>query len=441
MKQSLRAWGASALMLCSAQAFGEDLLDIYNAAVENDPVFQSQAMTLQAEQQGPDSARAGLMPNAQLFAARVRNRDKRESNVEFDTEGSASFDSNEYGVSLTQTIYDRTKLLNLEQSKLRVEAAKTEFRDAQQQLILRVVNRYLDVLSAQDNLDLAVAERRAIKRQLDLAQSRLDVGLGTSTDLHDAKARFELAQARVIRAQQALEDAHQGLEELIGRRVETLTELREDSPLTPPTPDDPQTWVQRSMDGNLDLIGASLDAEVSRREVSRQKARRMPNLELVVNHNVADAQGSISGGERKQYSTEARLQLELPIYQGGGISADSRAASYRFQAAERRTEAARRTARRSAKSAFLEVTTSIREAKALDQAVVANEQALESRKEGFEAGLNTNLDVLDAQSDLFQARRDYLSARYQYIRSRLQLYQIAGELDVDDLRTVNSWLE
>jgi len=436
-----RAWFTVALMLCGTPAFGEDLVDIYNAAVENDPLFQSQALTLKAEQQGPKSARASLMPNVRVFATRVRNRDKREANVDFVTEGSATFDSNEYGVSLSQTLFDKNKLLTLEQSKLRGEAAATEFRDAQQQLILRVVNRYLGVLSARDNLELAVAERRAIKRQLDLAQSRLDVGLGTSTDLHDAKARFELAQARVIRAQQALEDGHQALEELLDRRVAELTALREDSPLTPPAPEDPGIWVQRSMANNLDLVAASLEQEVSRRELSRQKARRMPSLELVISHNVVDDNGSVSGGALKQYSTDARLQLELPIYQGGGITADSRAAGYRFQAAEQQTEAARRAARRNASSAFLEVSTSIREAKALDQAVVANERALESRQEGFEAGLNTNLDVLDAQSDLFQARRDYLSARYQYIRSKLELYQVAGELDIEDLETVNTWLE
>ena len=274
-----------------------------------------------------------------------------------------------------------------------------------------------------------------------MARRRLEVGLGTSTDLHDARARFELAQAREIRAQQALEDANQALQELIGRRVEKLDPLKEDSPLTPPSPEDPGVWVERSKAGNLELMVANLNEEISRREVSRQKARRMPNLDFVVSHNVADDDGSIVGGDVKQTGTAARLELEIPLYQGGGISADSRAASYRFQAAEQQTESALRSAVRQASSAYLDVTTSAREAVALDQAVVASEKALESRKEGFEAGLNTNLDVLDAQRDLFQARRDYLSARYQFITNKLELYSVARELGVEDLETVNDWLE
>lgn len=440
-KLILRTLLAAPLTLFGAQAAGEDLIDIYNAAVENDPVFQSEALTLKAEQQGPAEARADLLPNVQLFAARVRHDDEVTGSGAITREGSASFDSNEYGVSLTQPVYNRDRFLAYQQSKLRAQVAQTEFETAQQNLILRVVDRYFGVLSARDNLELAIAERRAINRQLELARSRLDVGLGTSTDLYDARARFELAQAQEIRTQQTLEDAHQALWELVGRRAEQLDVLKEDSPLTPPTPNEQAVWVERAESNNLALISAGLSEEITRRALSRQQSRRLPTLDLVLSHNVVDDDGSIGGGDVNQESTEARLQLEIPIFQGGGISAGKRAARYRYEAAQQQTDSARRNATRSTRSAFLNVATSAQEAVALDQAVVASEKALEARQEGFEAGLNTNLDVLDAQRDLFQAKRDYLRARYQYITNKLTLYSVAGELEVEDLETVNTWLE
>ena len=431
----------ASLFLSPMQTLAEDLIDIYNAAVQNDPVFQSQALTFKAEQEGPTSARADLLPDIRLFAAPALNDDEVRGSGALRGEGSADYSSFEYGVSLTQPVYDKGRFVAYEQAKLRVQIAETDFRRAQQDLILRVVDRYLGVLAAQDNLELSIAERRAIFRQLELARSRLEVGLGTTTDLYDAQARFELAQAQEIRAQQILEDANQALQELIGRRVELLDALRLDSPLVPPTPDDPDQWVERSRQHNLALISAGLNEEVSNREVDRQKAERLPTLDLVFSHNYTDDAGSIGGGGIEQEFNAARLELEIPIFQGGGVSADSRAALYRSQAAEQQTEAALRSAIRSARSAYLDVTTSIREAGALDQAVIANEKALESREEGYEAGLNTNLDVLDAQRDLFQARRDYLRSRYQYITNQLELYSVAGELGVEDLETVNSWLE
>lgn len=309
----------AALMLYGAQAAAEDLIDVYEAAVQNDPVFRSQALTLKAEQQGPASARAALLPDVLLFGAGARNDEEVTGAGAFRGEGSADFNSKEYGVSVNQPVYNKQRFVAYDQAKLRAQAAQIDFRQAQQDLILRVVNRYLGVLAAQDNLELAIAERRAIFRQLELARSRLEVGLGTTTDLYDARARFELAQAQEIRAQQTLEDANQALQELIGRRVEKLDALRAGSPLTPPTPEDADIWAQRSQRGNLDLILAALDEEVSKREVTRQKARRMPTLDLVLSHNVVDDDGSIGGGDVEQEASAARLQLEIPIFQGGEI--------------------------------------------------------------------------------------------------------------------------
>lgn len=428
-------------MLWGAQACAEDLIDIYNLAVENDPQFQAQALTLKAEQQGPASARAQLLPDVRLFAARARVNEDFDGTGSFGVAGSSSHNNNEYGASVTQTLYNREQFLNYEQAKLREDVARIAFHQAQQDLVLRVVDRYLGVLAAQDDLELAIAERRAVREQLDLARSRLEVGLGTATDLNDARARFELTEAQEIRARQALEDAHQLLRELVGQRIEQLAPLREDSPLEPPTPAQSDIWVQRAQANNLALLTTTLNEVISKREVSRQKARRMPNLDLVVRHNVVDADGSVTGGSTEQTSTTARLELEIPIFQGGGISADSRAAAFRYQAAEQNTEAALRAATRGANSAYRDVTTSMREAEALDQAVSASEDALESRKESFEAGLITNLDVLDAQRDLFQARRDYLDSRYQYITDMLELHSVTGELDVTELESMNNWLE
>lgn len=437
----LRAALPAALMLSTTQAFAEDLIDIYHAAAQNDAQYQSQESTLKAEREGPAAARGALLPQVSLFAAGARNHDSVTTGSEFRPSGSATYNSGQYGISVTQPVFDRTKMLSYEQSKLSEQVAEVNFKDAQQQLILRVVNRYFGVLSAQDNLELAVAERRAIHRQLELAKSRLDVGLGTTTDLYNAKARYEQAQAQEIQAQQALEDAHQALQELIGRSVRHLAVLRDKTPLTPPDPANPQVWVQRSQKSNLGLITAGLNEEISRREVARQRAQRLPTLNLTLSHNVQNDSGSVGDGSIDQSSTDAMLQLQIPIYQGGTVSANSRAAAYRYEAAKDQTESARRAAVRSARSDYLNVTTSVREVGALKEAVVAGEKSLESTQQGYEAGLNTSLDVLNAQRDLYQAKRNYSNARYQYITNRLQLYSVVGSLGIGNLETVNKWLK
>ena len=48
--------------------------------------------------------------------------------------------------------------------------------------------------------------------------------------------------------------------------------------------------------------------------------------------------------------------------------------------------------------------------------------------------------MLDAQRDLFRAERDYLKARYDYIRQMLELEDLAGSLDEEDIQRVNALL-
>ena len=82
----------------------------------------------------------------------------------------------------------------------------------------------------------------------------------------------------------------------------------------------------------------------------------------------------------------------------------------------------------------------MRRIEALAKAVEAGEGALRAKEAGFAAGLNTNIEVLDAQHDLFRAERDYLKERYDYVLEMLQLEALIGDLDSDDLRRVNTWL-
>ncbi len=418
------------------------LWEVYLLALDNDPTFQSDALTYEAELEKVKQARAPLLPSLNADVARVRNRDEiKAPDQPFIIQGDAYYNSDRYGLSLRQPVYDHAKHIGYRQAKSQSKIAELEFEIARQALIVRVVTRYLVVLAAQDNLDLAVAERTALARQLELADERLQVGLGTTTDLYDAEARFRLAEAQEITARSALADARQALVELIDREPERLKVLKADAPLTNPVPNEVQAWVAQALEGNLELAVGRQTADVADKEIQRQRAGHYPFLDFLVSHDFEDADGSISGAGSERTITDALLQLSIPLFEGGAVRSRTREARLRFDAANQQVETARRAADRGARAAFLDVTGSVRQVRALDKAVTASESALEAKQEGFAAGLNTNLDVLDAQRDLFEAKRDYLKARYDYILNRLRLKQVIGTLSEEDLQRAGSWLQ
>ncbi len=436
------------ILLTVPSAAAIDIVTIYDLALANDARFAADTALYRAEQQAPTTARSLLLPELSAGATGGRVREERSGGGDFNTggdvvtDGSATFGSIDYNIRFRQSIYDRRKILTYRLAKTRAGEAGVEFAIARQDLIIRTVERYFAVLAARDNIDLTTANRNALQRQLELADERLRVGLGTTTDLFDAQARFSQADAEDIEAQNLLENAQQELAELIGNvPPEPLDRLKPDAPLIYPQPDDIDAWVRRAVENNLELAARRKAEEFALQEIARERAGHLPTLDFVVNHTVIDDDGSISGPGLRREGTDALVQLSLPILAGGAVVSRTREAGFRYQAAQQRTESARRSAVQVARSAFLNTVTRIRQVEAFNKAVLASESAVEAKQDGFEVGLNTNIDVLDAQRDLFRAQRDHLRSRYDYILNRLSLEAVVGDLDRDDLIQVNIWLQ
>jgi len=96
---------------------------------------------------------------------------------------------------------------------------------------------------------------------------------------------------------------------------------------------------------------------------------------------------------------------------------------------------------RSVRDAYRGVMSSISRVEALKASTISAESALEATTAGFEVGTRTMVDVLNAQRDLFSARSNYAQVRYDFILNGLLLKQATGNLSIEDLKQVNSWLQ
>lgn len=432
---------AATALTVPATAVAADLWSIYTLARDNDTDFQAQKFTYQAEQQVLPQARAAFRPSVTASAGGARGSEELKTDIQFANEGRASFYSENASIGVRQSLYDRQNRVGVDQATQQVEAASLALLGAEQELLLRVARRYFAVLAARDNVGLALSNKTAIARQLELAQERLEVGLGTRTDLFDAQARFQIAEAEEIVAQNLLDDTRRALVEITAEIPSELAVLRDDAPLLAPDPDDVQHWVDRAMRANVPLSLQRLNVQIAQMEISRQRSARGPVVALNLEYRYNNTDGSIGGPGAQRDATDLGVQVTVPLYRGGFISASAQQALHRYDAALQVLEGRERAALRGTRTAFGDVISTIRLVRALQQAVAAGESALQAKQEGFAAGLNTNLDVLDAQRDLFQDERDYLVARYTYILNLLNLEQVAGSLTESNLRQINTWLE
>ncbi|MDH3695520.1 MAG: TolC family outer membrane protein [Gammaproteobacteria bacterium] len=419
----------------------DDLWQVYQLALDNDPEYRAARLNYEATQENVPQARSSLLPSVTAGAAHNRRTDDISSDAEFITDGRATFNRETAQISLTQSIFDKPSKVRLTQAELEVEQAAVQFENAWESLATRVAIRYFAVLATQDSLEVAMGEKKAIQRQMELARERLEVGLGTRTEVFDAEARFQLAEAEEIQARNRIDDALQALEEVTGVSPQQLDKLRDDAPLDTPQPNNTEDWIGRALNDNTSIKAQVLGVDIAKQEIVRQRSGRLPLVDFNLNQNFSDSDGSVSGPGSDAHSRDVIVQLSVPLYSGGLINSSTRQAALRYDASQQDLESAQRATRRATRASFLDVVTSIKRVAALQQAIVASESAVRAKEEGFAAGLNTNVDVLDAQRDLFGAKRDYLQARYNYILNVIALERAAGSLDEDDLGRVNDWLQ
>lgn len=416
------------------QALADDLLEMYALAVEQDPQFLAARSDQSSVKTGEDIALSRLLPSIGLTGSinRVNN--------DFDDapEADDSFSTRDISVDLVQPIYRKDRWLQFDQAGIASDRADWDFVAAEQDLIVRLARAYFDVLSAQDTLTFVLADKKAIARQLEQAKQRFDVGLIAITDVFEAQAAFDSATANQIIAENSLDNAREVLNEIVGQREFTLNELAEDLELSSPVPADLQAWTDKALQENPAVLAARDTVDIAQKEIEVQKTGHYPTVDLVGSYGIsrtsADAGTDID-------SALLGLQLELPLYTGGGVTAATQQARFDFESAQHNLESQQRAVTRQVRDAYRGVVASISEVKALEATKVSSKSALEATEAGFDVGTRTIVDVLDSQRNLFSTMNDLAQARYFYIVRGLELKQAAGTLVMDDLRLVNAWLE
>lgn len=421
------------ILAYSAQA--ADLLDVYQAAEQQDPTYAGAKQAYRAGIEKLPQARAALWPQVNLNAPLTLNSVKDHL-----FERSAEYGSASYTLSLTQPLYRLQNNIVVDQATLQLTQFEAQLNQALQDLILRAAQAYFDVLLAEDNVAVSRNQKIAISEQLAQAKRNFEVGTATITDTHEAQARYDLATAQEIADQNDLEVKRRALDILIGRPLDDLTPLRDRLVLPLPTPNDMSQWVDVARKQNLQVVVLQAAEEIAEKEISRNKAAFTPTVDLVASYGDTATTTREFGFGQEISTANVGVQINIPIWEGGLRNSRVREAVANRERARFDTEGTRRQAAQDARQAFLGVTSGIAQVKALEQAVVSTQSQLDSTKLGQEVGVRTGVDVLNAQQQLYTARRDLYSAQYNTILNQLRLKFAAGLLSRNDLIEVNGTL-
>lgn len=432
--------GMTVLAAATSQAEVVTLKRTYELAQKNDPQWATVKNQYRADQQVLDQTRAGLLPQIKLNGSYSEEEREIESLDTFD------YNSSGYSANLVQPLFRLENWHSYQQGKALDSQYSAEFARNTEDFYLRVVTRYMDVLRARADLTYRKAEEEAISRQLEQSKQRFDVGLVAITDVHEAQAAHDTAVSARITAESDLFISLRILETIIGEPVDDVVGFSEDLPVVPPQPLDLNQWVERSLASNSTLQSAIFAAQAADENYKIKRAGHAPTLDLVGSYGNQSTDAPLDYTNPAfetpdTTTTTVSLQLEIPVYSGGGVSAQRRQSKYQALAAKDTENYARRQVIQDATNYYQLVVANVAQVNARKQGKLSAKVALDATEAGYEAGTRTIVDVLTVQRNLFQTERDYINARFDYVLNSLRLKQVAGMLNEQEILNLERWVK
>jgi len=416
-----------------------DLMTAYQKAVEYDAKLRTAKADYMVNKEEVGKARSQLRPNIRMNAARgLSNTLHGDKNGLYYNAG--TYNTVNHGVTFRQPLFNLSSLAAYHQSKIVATKSAVELQREESSLIVRLTEAYCNAMFAEDNVAFSKSLILATKEQLEQAKKRYTKGFGTLTEVEEAQAGYDNAQAEGVEILNSVEFSRRELENLTGVYPEELCAfVPAKLQLTSPNPQNVDAWIDLAHTASYMLMSAKKDIDIAKKEITKQKTARYPTVELVAGRNYSESENNYSiGSTYDTYSIS--VQLSMPVYTGGYSSASIRQARAKWLKAGEQFNVQERGVESEVRKYYNGVVSSISMIKAYEQAVKSREVALVGTQKGYSAGLRSNVDVLDAQQKLFASRRNLAKSRYQYILNRLMLKQIAGTIAIADINEVNGWL-
>jgi outer membrane protein len=310
-------------LLSAIPAFAADLVQVYREALAYDAQYAAARATAEAGREKQPQALAGLLPTHWRDRQHLRERhplrghQQRHHGLLGKKNYQNRYNSNSYGVNLTQPLFRWQNFVQYDQSRLLVMQTEANFAQAGQDLILRVAQAYFDVLFAIENLRAVQANKTAIAQQLAQARKNFEVGTATITDTYESQSRFDLATAQEIAAENDLEVKRYALRVLVGKDPGELHRLKPQAMMEPPQPASMDPWVEAAERDNFVVQAQQAAAEAADKAVDINRAGHYPTVDVVANYGHNNGPGSLAPDRSIRLPARSACRSTSPFFRAG----------------------------------------------------------------------------------------------------------------------------
>ncbi|MCG9597985.1 TolC family protein [Vibrio sp. Isolate25] len=407
------------VLLAATLSFPSYAISIEQAwkqAKQSDPDYEKAKIGVQIGETGVASSRSSLLPSLSATASANWNEDSDNTNT--------------YGATLSQTIWDSSLWSDLDEAQANYLRTELELSQAHNELAQKLLATYLDVASAQGDLQLARSKLEEGSKLLKIIEKRYKAGKVKSIDVEEIRATLVTDKAGILSAQAQLEEKRAELGALINQMPERVDQIRTDNLIQPPMlVESQEQWLKLAKDSSPELLVAAQKVKAS--EFARQSAK---------GGYYPTVKGNLGYSDDDKYSNgefNAGLTLSVPIDLNGATRAKVDEASLNILSAKQDLRRVEIDIQKRIVQQFTQVDINWNQVLMANEVVESRVKVLSSKEKLYDAGLLEASEVIDAHNNLFDAKNSLQNNLYNYWRQRVGLLQTAGKLDDNTMTLIS----
>lgn len=430
------AWLCALCWPGAAVAF--DLLQLYQYTLASNPALKARQYAIDRAKAQQDGARSKLLPQLSASGNRSWNDFEQDAGTRDDSDISATYSGTRAIVQARQALFDLPSLRRLQGAGHAVKQSEQELDAARLEVTSDLIDRYFAALEASDEIDIISGEKALTQGDMQRIRRMRERQLATVTDLYEIEAYFQALLTREIEAHNAKAIALEKLRETTGVSVALVAPLARDR--LPEVTGELEQWIEESLRTHPALLALQQAMRASEKLVAGARAEHLPQLSLQMSETYVDNSGFDNRQQPPYNIGTIGVQLNMPIYLGGSTQAGVGDALARYHIAFETWTQKRREIERRIRAAYLSARAGQARMQSTAREVEAREKARDAQQKSYQLGVTTVVALLEAKKNLLQAHSQQARARYDYIRALVALRLWVGNLDLQDIEAINSWL-
>lgn len=341
------------------------------------------------------------------------------------------------GIQSSVTIFDGFgNVSSLRQARLSLEATGHDLARARQTVVVTVIQNYLAMIEAQEQLLVQRENLQAQERQESEVQAYVNAGARSIADLYQQQASVAQARAAVVQAESTYELSQVDLIQTLqldptGVYDFEIPELGEALPESESY--DLESLLEQAFAGRPDLQATEIRLSAAEQGIRAARAASLPTLSLSGSYNTGYASTSPFNfldqlDQRRGGSLS--LNLSVPLFDRFSTRQSTQRAQIEVENARLDLEQQRQDVALQVRRAFLDFRAAQEQLRATEAQLQAAELALEATQSRYQVGSASLLELTQARASQVNAASQLVRARYSALfQERLIAYYL-GRMDI-----------